>query len=104
HVCPACSDLVVGEKLASWRKLRGALKPLSPLERDAILMRYVDGLTAQEIAALLGERAGTVRVRLHRACARLRRRLSPMRKELEPMVEVTVDDVVVRVLTDTPEG
>jgi bifunctional DNase/RNase len=67
-------------------------------------MHYVDGLTAQEIAALLGERPGTVRVRLHRARERLRRRLSPTRRELEPMVEVTVDDVVVRVLEDAPEG
>jgi RNA polymerase sigma factor (sigma-70 family) len=104
RVLPDSFESAVVEELDSLRKLRAALEPLPPLERDAILMRYVDGLTAQEIAALLGERAGTVRVRLHRARARLRRRLSTMRKELEPMVEVTVDDVVVRVLTDTPEG
>jgi hypothetical protein len=92
------------DELDSLRKLRAALEPLPPAERDAVLMHYVDGLTAQEIAALLGERAGTVRVRLHRARERLRRRLSPTRRELEPMVEVTIDDVVVRVLKDAPEG
>jgi len=92
------------EELDSLRKLRVALEPLPPAERDAVLMHYVDGLTAQEIAALLGEQPGTVRVRLHRARERLRRRLSPTRKELEPMVEVTVDDVVVRVVKDAPEG
>jgi RNA polymerase sigma factor (sigma-70 family) len=92
------------DELDSLRKLRLALEPLPPSERDAVLMHYVDGLTAQEIAALLGERAGTVRVRLHRARERLRRRLSPTRRELEPMVEVTVDDVVVRVLRDVPDG
>jgi len=92
------------DELDSLRKLRTALEPLPPAERDAVLMHYVDGLTAQEIAALLGERAGTVRVRLHRARERLRRSLSPTRRELDPMVEVTVDDVVVRVLNDAPEG
>ena len=92
------------DELDSLEKLRAALEPLPPAERDAVLMHYVDGLTAQDIAALLGERPGTVRVRLHRARERLRRRLSPTRKELEPMIEVTVDDVVVRVLADALEG
>lgn len=93
----------VVEELDSLAALRAALEPLPPHERDAVLMHYVDGLTPQEIAALLGERAGTVRVRLHRARARLRRRLSTTRKELEPMIEVTVEDVVVRVLAETAD-
>ncbi len=104
RVLPDSFEPAVIEELDSLRKLRAALEPLPPAERDAVLMYYVDGLTAQEIAAVLGERAGTVRVRLHRARERLRRRLSPTRKELEPMVEVTIEDVVVRVLTDAPEG
>jgi RNA polymerase sigma factor (sigma-70 family) len=101
---PESFEVSLVDELDSLRKLRAALEPLPPTERDAVLMHYVDGLTAQEIATLLGERAGTVRVRLHRARERLRRRLSPTRRELEPMVEVTVDDVVVRVLKDAPEG
>jgi RNA polymerase sigma factor (sigma-70 family) len=104
RVVPDSFEPAVIEELDSLRKLRAVLEPLPPAEREAVLMYYVDGLTAQEIAAVLGERAGTVRVRLHRARERLRRRLSPTRKELEPMVEVTIDDVVVRVLTDAPEG
>jgi hypothetical protein len=104
RVVPETLEPALIEELDSLRKLRAALEPLPPAERDAVLMHYVDGLTAQEIAALLGERAGTVRVRLHRARERLRRRLSPTRRELEPMVEVTVDDVVVRVLKEAPEG
>jgi RNA polymerase sigma factor (sigma-70 family) len=101
---PDSFEAALLDELDSLRKLRAAIEPLPPAERDAVLMHYVDGLTAQEIAALLGERAGTVRVRLHRARERLRQRLSPTRRELEPMIEVTVDDVVVRVLKDVPEG
>ena len=104
RVAPSSFEPALVEELDALRKLRAALEPLPPRERDAVLMHYVDGLTAQEIAALLGERPGTVRVRLHRARERLRRRLSPIRRELEPMVEVTVDDVVVRVVKDAPEG
>ena len=104
RLLPESFEASVVDELDSLRKLQAVLEPLPPSERDAVLMHYVDGLNAQEIAALLGERAGTVRVRLHRARERLRRRLSPMRRELEPMVEVTVDDVVVRVLKDAPEG
>lgn len=104
RLVPESFEASVLEELDSLRKLEAALEPLPPSERDAVLMHYVDGLTPQEIAALLGERPGTVRVRLHRARERLRHRLSPNRRELEPMVEVTVDDVVVRVLADAPEG
>jgi RNA polymerase sigma factor (sigma-70 family) len=101
QMAPSSVEASVLDELDSLRKLQAALEPLPPAERDAVLMHYVDGLTTQEIAALLGERPGTVRVRLHRARARLRRRLSPTRKELEPMVEVMVEDVVVRVLSET---
>ena len=101
---PESFEASVLDEVDSLRALRAALEPLPPQERDAVLMHYVDGLTPQEIAALLGERAGTVRVRLHRARARLRRRLSTTRKELEPMIEVTVDDVVVRMLTEGAAG
>jgi RNA polymerase sigma factor (sigma-70 family) len=94
----------VVEELESLAALHEALEPLPAHEREAVLMYYVDGLTAEEIAALLDERPGTVRVRLHRARGRLRRRLSPMRKELEPMIEVMLDDVVVRVVSEDADA
>jgi RNA polymerase sigma factor (sigma-70 family) len=80
--------------------VRSAVDLLPERERDAVLMYYVDGLSSREIAALLGELDGTVRVRLHRARRRLETRLAPhldVRKEPN-MVEVTLDDVIVRVL------
>jgi RNA polymerase sigma factor (sigma-70 family) len=84
--------------------VRSALDVLPPREREAVLLYYVDGLSSPEVASLLGERPGTVRVRLHRARGRLRERL----RELAPhvtkegtMVEVELNDVVVRM---TPEA
>ena len=93
--------------------VRRAIKVLPKGQRQVVLMHYVDGLSCQEIAALLGRSTGAVRVRLHRARAQLRGRLSSLvpipastaRKERTNMVEVTLEDVVVRVVVDeTPEG
>jgi RNA polymerase sigma factor (sigma-70 family) len=93
------------EDVAFLDLVRSAVELLPTRERDAVLMYYVDGLTSQEIAELLGELDGTVRVRLHRARRRLHTRLAPHfdgRKEPE-MVEVTLDDVVVRVSSETAD-
>jgi len=79
--------------------VRSALEVLPAREREAVLLYYVDGLSSPQVASVLGERPGTIRVRLHRARRRLRERL----RELAPtptkevnMIEVTLDDVVVR--------
>ncbi len=108
--------------------LQAALSLIPQAQRAVVLMHYVEGLTCQEIAALLGEAVGTVRVRLHRARERLRAELIrqsdsplPLREgagvrvlersqttqphpEVTPMLEVTLEDVMVLVRTDTPEG
>src|SRR5919201_2872869 len=70
----------------------GALELLPEPRRELLLMRYVDGLSSAEIGARVGRSEGAVRVELHRARAQLR---ELMRKEA-PMVEVTVEDVLVR--------
>ena len=72
-------------------------------------MHYIDDLSCPEIADVLGTTAAAVRVRLHRARTELRRELAPLapaplapqRKEV-PMIEVKVEDVVVRVAADDP--
>jgi RNA polymerase sigma factor (sigma-70 family) len=97
---PSPEELV--ETREVWARVQRAVDVLPPEQRRAVLLHYVDGLSCEEIAALLGEPAGTVRVRLHRARARLRDRLAPLaptRKETPKMIEVTLEDVVVRVLT-----
>jgi predicted DNA-binding protein YlxM (UPF0122 family) len=80
------------------------LAVLPPGQRDVVLLHYVDDLSCDEVASVLGVSPTAVRVRLHRARAELRQRLAPLapvpferpRKELA-MLEVTVEDVVVLV-------
>jgi uncharacterized protein len=83
------------------RAILAALDVLPPHEREAVVMHYVDDRSAGEIAAIVGEAPGTIRVRLHRARRHLREHL--LGKE-ERMIEVIVDDVIVRVLQDEEEG
>lgn len=90
-------DAVHAAELAEL--VRHALDRLTPAQRQVVFMHELEGRTTAEIAALLEESPGTVRVRLHRARAQLRARLSNGRRE-RTMIEVTLDDVVVRVLTD----
>ncbi len=80
-----------------------AVDVLPAREREAVLLYYVEGLSSPEVAALVGERPGTVRVRLHRARGRLRSRLGtliPQAGKETKMVEVVVHDVVARTTSE----
>jgi RNA polymerase sigma factor (sigma-70 family) len=89
--------------------VREALELLPVGQRDVVLMHYIDDLSCQEIAHLIGTTPAAVRLRLHRARTQLRRELAPLapapfvapRKDV-PMVAVRVEDVVVRVAADDP--
>jgi RNA polymerase sigma-70 factor (ECF subfamily) len=48
---------------------------LPPEQAEIVLLRVVGGLSADEVAALLGRRPGTVRVLQHRALRRLAKKL-----------------------------
>ena len=49
-----------------------ALSGLPPKERQVLMMRYVEELSVSEIAAISGESANAISVRIHRATKRLR--------------------------------
>lgn len=88
-------------------KVRDALEVLSPGQRDAVLMHYIDGLSCDEIAGLLGSSPGAIRVRLHRARRQLREQLvslapPPLPEEEIRMIEMRLEDVLVRVADDDP--
>ena len=53
-------------------ELGAVLGSLSASQREVVLLRFVDGLTIDEIAATLKEPAGTVKSRLHHAIRALR--------------------------------
>jgi len=57
--------------------LRGVLAALSVRDREILTMTAWEGLTPKQIARVMGTSANVVRVRLHRARARLKRQLDP---------------------------
>lgn len=62
-------------------RVRAAVERLSPDLRMAIVLRYTEGLSYEEIGEVLGCSTGTVASRLNRAHKALERRLSHLVKE-----------------------
>ena len=58
-------------------RLRQAVAALPEPQRSAFVLREVDGLEYADVAAVLHEAEGAVRVQVHRAKARLRQLLTP---------------------------
>jgi RNA polymerase sigma-70 factor (ECF subfamily) len=56
--------------------LHAALAQLSPEHRQVLVLRELDGMSYEEMAASLGVPRGTIESRLHRARAELRRQLT----------------------------
>lgn len=56
-------------------RLRQAVQKLPPQYRIVLVLRDMEGLTDEEVAEITGVRAGTVRVRLHRARLFVRKEL-----------------------------
>jgi RNA polymerase sigma-70 factor (ECF subfamily) len=122
-LAPDPSPEQVVEAREAMRSVEAALVTLPENQRAAVLLHYLDGLSCQEIAALLGSSTGAVRVRLHRARALLRARLidpamasaglahssatheapAAPAEELN-MIEVELLDVVVRAQAGTGEA
>ncbi len=61
-----------GAELPKDGDLRTLLGKLSEAHREVVLMRFVDDMTLEEIAAGLGVPTGTVKSRLHHALAALK--------------------------------
>jgi len=64
--------------------VRETVRRLPQKFQSLILMRFVAGLSAVQIAEQLGKRPGTVRVWLHRAYKILRKDLAVLLEEVEP--------------------
>ena len=57
------------------RELQAAIRRLTPDQREALLLRYAGGLSADEAAQVMGRQAGTIRGLTFRAIEALRRQL-----------------------------
>lgn len=67
----AAADRELGAELES------AIRALEPMYREVLLLRDVEGLTAPEVAEVLGIGVDAVKSRLHRARGMVRERLEP---------------------------
>jgi RNA polymerase sigma-70 factor (ECF subfamily) len=66
------ADLLAPPSSSNPSGLAEALTALTDAHREVILMRFVDGLSLEEIAAALDVPIGTVKSRLHHALQQLR--------------------------------
>lgn len=71
------------ERRALARALDAELAHLSPTEREVLVLRDVEGLSASEVAEIVGISVQAVKSRLHRARAALRARMEPYFPEAE---------------------
>lgn len=65
----ALDTLVAGEAEA---KVRGAMKALSPTQREVFTLRVSEGLSYKEIAQLVGTTEGAARVHYHNALRKVK--------------------------------
>ena len=84
--CVACDDESSGtEHMVEWRltvaELHQALQALTAEQREVVLLRFVEGLSAREVGDIMGKQEGTVRGMQFRAIEALRRTLSIGREE-----------------------
>ncbi|HZT28536.1 MAG TPA: sigma-70 family RNA polymerase sigma factor [Bryobacteraceae bacterium] len=71
------------ERSETSRRVQAAVARLSPDLRLAIVLRYTEGLSYEEMAEVFGVSKGTVASRLSRAHKNLARRLSHLAKDWE---------------------
>jgi RNA polymerase sigma-70 factor (ECF subfamily) len=69
---PPVAAGVPGEEEELHEELDRALAELPPDAREAVLLRYAEELTYDEIAAITGSGVSALKMRVQRACARLR--------------------------------
>jgi RNA polymerase sigma-70 factor (ECF subfamily) len=71
-----------------------AIAELEPMYREVLLLRDVEGLTAPEVAEVLGLSVEAVKSRLHRARLRVRGRIAPLLETPEPAPKSDCPDVL----------
>lgn len=75
--CPAEDRVGHLHREQSANRVAEALAGLSPVLREVVVLRCMEGLKFREIAASTGASVGTLKSRFHRAVNDLRRRLLP---------------------------
>lgn len=63
----------LAEKRLGWEELRNALGELTDEQREVVVLKFVEDLQNQEVAAIVGKNEGSVKALQHRALRSLRR-------------------------------
>ena len=61
--------------LFAHQEVIAAMEGMDTMDRDVLVLRYVEGLDPKDIADILEETANVISVRLHRATKRLQQLL-----------------------------
>jgi RNA polymerase sigma-70 factor (ECF subfamily) len=65
-------------RLEVQRRVKSALRELSPLERSAFILRHFEGMSIEEIGGVLGTGGSAAKQSIFRAVRKMRRALAPM--------------------------
>jgi len=76
-------DAAAGNQVRS--ALQAAISELEPMYREVLVLRDVEGLSAPEVADVLGLSVEAVKSRLHRARVAVRQRIAPVLGTPEPV-------------------
>ena len=64
--------------------MQDAISALDPMYREVLVLRDVEGLSAPEVAEILGLSVEAVKSRLHRARVAVRQQIAPVLGAVEP--------------------
>jgi len=98
----AAPDEAAGDR-EMGQALEAAIAALEPMYREVLVLRDIEGLTAPEVATVLGVSLDAVKSRLHRARMAVRDRLAPLLIPSEPSASAGCPDLV-PVLSQYLEG
>jgi RNA polymerase sigma-70 factor (ECF subfamily) len=70
------------ERNISAAQVRAALRNLTPDQQQVIALKFLEGLSNQEVAAVLGKPVGAVKSLQHRALAALQRQLTAEKEKM----------------------
>ena len=66
-IADASDNEAATERAEQLAQVERALETLSPEKREAFLLKHVEGMSYEEMAAVTGERIPTLKMRVHRA-------------------------------------
>lgn len=84
--------------------VQAAMMALEPGQREILVLRDVEGLTAKEVASVTGLNVGAVKSKLHRARAALRRALEPVVGEITEVEGVGACPDIDELFSQSMEG